>query len=130
MAKISLRNIQFIAYHGFYPEENICGGRFEVDMSVEFHLVNQMNDDLVKTINYETLYAIAEKQMRVIYSLIETPAINMLKEIVDTWPLVKDCQVTIRKLSPVIPGKAQYSEIMLTKIDIENCESQHPLNSE
>lgn len=119
MAKISLKNIKFIAYHGFYPEENNCGGKYEVDLSVDFDLSIQMNDKLDETINYETLYAIAEKEMRMVYALIETPAINMLKDIINTWPFINDCQVTIRKLSPIIPGNAQYSEIILTKADIQ-----------
>lgn len=118
MAKINLKNIQFVAYHGFYPEENICGGKFETDLSVEFNLQDQLNDDLDKTINYEALYDIAKKHMSIPKSLIETPAMNILRDITTTWPFVSDCRVAVRKLSPIIPGNAEYSEIIVTKADI------------
>jgi dihydroneopterin aldolase len=34
MAVIGLEKVRFYAYHGYYEEENIIGGEFELDVFV------------------------------------------------------------------------------------------------
>jgi dihydroneopterin aldolase len=114
MPQIALQGLQFIAYHGYYPEENQLGGKFELDLIVDFVLqTHQWEDQLQDTLNYEELYLISRLEMQNTQKLIETVALNILLEIGKRWPFIREAEVTIRKKSPIIEGTAHHSSFSI-----------------
>ena len=106
MYTISLNNIEFHSFHGFYQEENLIGNNFLVDIVVEISDKNQenLNDDLTATVNYETLYKIAKEEMSVPRKLLE----SVVKSIHDKIKLLSNnihsIEVTLTKKHVPIEG--------------------------
>lgn len=112
--KVGLEGIQFYAYHGFYPEEQKVGNNFLVDIETEMLVKENISDDLSSTLNYETLFEIAETHMKVPVKLLETVAHQILKEIVLKLPAVEHVKVSIRKLNLPVKGEVKSSLVELT----------------
>jgi len=116
MNTISLHGAEFFAYHGFYPEEQKLGNKFIIDVDVD--LIpgkNLTEDDINGTINYEQLYEIVSEQMSLTKKLLETVAQNILDEIRKQFPLAKSIRVVIKKMSPPLKGKVEYSCITVSE---------------
>lgn len=103
MLRISLNKVQFFAYHGLYPGEDVIGGPFEVDLHAYFeekNLVSKLED----TINYEALFNIVKERMEVTTPLLETIAMEIAEEIRKRFPVIREINITISKLRPPIPN--------------------------
>lgn len=110
---VALKDIRFQAFHGFYPEEQILGSVFYVDIETEFVLNENLNDDLTRTVNYETLFAIAAAEMKKNSKLIETVAQSIMNQIADEFPHLERIRVSIRKQNPPLSGEVGHSEVVL-----------------
>ncbi|MFM6953638.1 MAG: dihydroneopterin aldolase [Sphingobacteriaceae bacterium] len=110
---VALRDVRFYAYHGYYPEEQQIGGVFYVDIVVSVTEANSATDDLVDTLNYEYLFAIAKDEMQKTHKLIETPAQHMLDKVLGAFPAAARIEVSIRKANPPLAGEVAYAEVSL-----------------
>jgi dihydroneopterin aldolase len=114
MVEINLTNAEFFAYHGYYPEEQLLGGRFLVDIAVSFVPQNILSDDeLANTVNYEQLYVIACEEMKHTRKLIETVAQAIFDEIKTRFPFLKHIKVSVKKMAPPLKGKVDHSGVTI-----------------
>ena len=103
--EIILEGMRFYAYHGVNPEEQALGQRFAVDvvMAVDLRHAGQ-SDELENTVSYSAVYkvvrGIVEGEPR---NLIEAVAESIASEILESFPLVEQVTVTVRK--PDVPMK-------------------------
>lgn len=111
--KIALQGIRFFAFHGFYPEEQVLGCEFIVDIDTEIEVYGHGNDDINNTVNYERLFTIAKAEMEIPRKLIETVAHGILEKIRHEFLAVKVIRVTIRKMHPPLAGQVENSLIEL-----------------
>ena len=111
--KIALQGIRFFAYHGFYPEEQVLGGEFVVDIDTELEVYSNGNDEINNTVNYERLFQIAKSEMVIPRKLIETVAHGMLEKIRHEFLAIKSIRVSIRKMHPPLAGQVESSFIEL-----------------
>ena len=111
--KISLEGIRFFAFHGFYPEEQVLGCEFIVDIDTELEVYGNGNDDINHTVNYERLFAIAKSEMENPRKLIETVAHGILEKIRHEFLAVKCIRVVIRKMHLPLAGQVKNSLIEL-----------------
>ena len=111
--KVSLNNIRFFSYHGFYSEEQIIGNVFFVDIDTEFEVFMDGNDDLSKTVNYERLFEIADVEMKKTQKLLETVAYHILEQIRNEFLIVSSARVAIRKMNPPLRGQVGSSLVEL-----------------
>lgn len=99
--KITLDELRFFAYHGYYPEEQVNGNEFYVAVSVSFPLAEfrkeEDQDDLAKTIDYEALYGIVSAEMDTPRKLLETVCQHILKKTLAEFSFVESVDITIRK---------------------------------
>ncbi|MEO6851236.1 MAG: dihydroneopterin aldolase [Mucilaginibacter sp.] len=115
MVTVLLQGAEFFARHGFYPEEQLLGGWFVVDLSVGFAPNGDLNEDnLATTVNYEELYTIISLQMQESKKLIETAAQAIIDEIRRQYPFIETATITIKKLNPPMKGKVAYSGVSIT----------------
>ncbi len=112
--KISLEGVRFFAYHGFYPEEQILGTEFIVDVATELEVYTAGGDDISNTVNYERLFQIVSDEMRTPRKLLETVAHGILQQIRHEFLAVKNIRVIIRKMHPPLGGDLGNSSIELT----------------
>jgi len=108
---VSLEDVYFKAYHGFYEAERKMGNDFYLDVNIDIETPENYDDDIDKTINYEEVYNICRSEMNKTCLLIETVAQKIIKEIRKKWPFVLKASVKIKKLGPQLGGKVKYSTI-------------------
>lgn len=114
--QVKLADARFYAYHGYYPEEQVLGNEFIVNVEVGFEREWDHDDDIEKTVNYEQLYAITREEMGEARKLLETVAQAILKRIHSGFPFVDFISVRITKRNPPFGGDLSNAEIALTWI--------------
>jgi 7,8-dihydroneopterin aldolase/epimerase/oxygenase len=116
IGRIALDGLEFHAFHGVYPHERESGNWFEVDIAVEtdFSLA-AATDELVGTVNYETLFKIVKDEMEQPSKLLETVAEKVAVDVLEHFPNVISVQFTISKLNPPIGGKCKKATVSLLK---------------
>ncbi len=115
MIKVALQEVRFFAYHGFYPEEQILGSSFLLDVEVEFKN-EDVEDDISNTVNYEKLYFILAEEMKQPRKLLETLVQEMIEKIRTDFPFLEKVKVGIKKLNPPLAGEVKYSLVEITWI--------------
>lgn len=113
MIKVALHQVKFFAYHGFYPEEQIMGNHFLVDVEVEFK-DETVEDEILNTVDYEKLHSILTAEMQQPRKLLETLVQEMIKKIKAEYPDLETIKVGIKKLNPPLRGEAKYSLVEIT----------------
>jgi len=116
IGKISLEGLEFHAFHGVYPHERESGNWFEVDITVETNIhEGAIEDDLAKTVNYETLYQFVREEMEKPSKLLETVAEKIVKRVLQDLPEVAHVEIKIAKINPPIGGKCKKASVSLSK---------------
>jgi dihydroneopterin aldolase len=110
---VALKDVKCFALHGFYPEEQLTGNHFLVDLETKF-VAFGFDDDLNNTINYEVLNAIILEEMKNTQKLLETVLQNIIKKVVALYPFITDVRASIKKLNPPMPGQVGYSFVKLS----------------
>lgn len=101
MATIAIEGIQLYAYHGYYPEEQILGAYYLVDVYVSVNTkAVAKSDELSDTVNYETIYRIARVEMAKKTKLLETVAQRIANRIKSIFDNVETLKLRISKLNP------------------------------
>ena len=114
MVEINLNGAEFFAFHGYYPEEQLLGSKFLVDISVGFEPTGDLaEDELLNTVNYEQLYNIACEEMKITRKLIETVAQAIADIIKQKFPFVENTRVSIQKINPPLKGKVGHSSVVI-----------------
>ncbi|MBI2794846.1 MAG: dihydroneopterin aldolase [Ignavibacteria bacterium] len=115
-ARLSIANADFYAYHGVREEERSLGGRYQVDIDVEYDAsAAVMSDDLSDTVNYEEiLFAVNEHMNGEPYELIETIAFDIATSIIEQFALVQTVTVRVRKLNVPVQQVLDYVEAEIT----------------
>ena len=115
MLKVALHDAKFYAYHGFYPEEQVLGGKYLVDAEVEFQ-PKKVNDELSNTVDYGKLHSILKDEMQQPRKLLETLVQEMIDKILEEFPFLEKIKVGIKKLNPLLPGEVKFSLVEITWI--------------
>lgn len=98
--RVSLEDIRFNAYHGYYEQEHKVGNEYLVTINTEMDVFGDVEDDLSNTVNYERLYHIVETEMAVPRKLLESVAHSILNRIRHEFLSVKSIRVQIAKVDP------------------------------
>lgn len=105
ITKVGLKEVEFFAFHGYYPEERKAGNKFVIDIEVEIKSFDSLDDNIKDTINYEALFAIAKDEMQKTQKLLETVVLNIVHRIKNDYPSVIKGEVRLEKIAPQMGGK-------------------------
>lgn len=112
MGKISLKGMEFFAFHGVYEEERVKGNKFEVDLSIHYPFENKVIDDqLGGTIDYAELYELVKVVMDKPANLLEYLALSIRDQIKAKFPQIDQVSVTVTKFNPPINGRCEKAEV-------------------
>jgi dihydroneopterin aldolase len=108
----------FYGYHGVAEQEKILGGRFEVDLSLDFDMTPAIKSDHLRdTISYEDLYKLVHNVVtNSKYYLIEALAGKIIQEVYQKFSPEK-VLVRIRKPSAPVKG-------VLDTVEVELCRTR------
>lgn len=110
---VALKDVKCFALHGYYPEEQLTGIYFLVDIVVEFIPFGE-TENLQHTVNYEVLNTIILEEMANTQKMLETVVKNIIDRTVANYPFVLTATVGIRKLNPPMPGEIGHSFVQLS----------------
>jgi len=116
LAKLSVDNIDFYAYHGVKKEEKKLGGKFEIDVDLWYDPTKAVAaDDINFAVNYEeVVFCVSEVMNGEPYNLIETLANEILNMVFDKLPQVQIATVRVRKLAVPMRRVINFVETELT----------------
>jgi len=97
MDKIYIRDLEFIGYHGVFEEEKKLGQKFYLSLELSTNL-REANDDITKTTHYgEVAETVKKVFFQKKYDLIETLAEDIAREVLLSFPLIKEVKLEIKK---------------------------------
>jgi len=110
---VALKDVKCFALHGYYPEEQLIGNHFVVDLVTEF-TPQGFDDELAQTVNYEDLNRIILEEMKHTQKLLETVLKNIISKVIELYPFVEMVNVSMKKLNPPMPGQIGHSFVKLS----------------
>ncbi len=114
MLTIALEHIRFRAFHGLYPEEQVIGNDFILDVYVTIADTTPV-DDLSDTVNYQDIFTVVKAVMAVPQPLLEQVVEDISQTIRERYPRIKKTVVTLRKLNPPMGAEIRNSMVSLEK---------------
>ena len=114
---IALEGMKFIAAHGFYEEEAVLRGEFLLDLEVVVDTqVAVVEDDLFKTVNYETLFYLCKQEMEKPRKLLETVAYSIVNRIeLQFEEKVQGIRLKLKKMNPPLDGRVGSASIEIRR---------------
>lgn len=110
---VALKDVKCFALHGYYPEEQLIGNHFIIDLETEF-IPQGFDDELAQTVNYEDLNLIILNEMKNTQKLLETVLKNIISKVINIYPFVEHVNVSIKKINPPMPGQIGHSFVQLS----------------
>lgn len=105
-SEIIINDMEFFAYHGFYPEEQKIGCKYSVDLILSLPLDTPGNsDNLNHTINYEEVYLIIKHEMEINSKLIEHVAKRIITALHDKYTILEHIDLHLYKYNPPLGGQ-------------------------
>ena len=112
--KIKINNMKFHSYIGVYEEEKKIGQNIEIDLIISLSKEIIKNDDINNILSYGDCYRKIEKIVKASnVDLLETLALEIIKEIKKLNGKIENVQVNIRKLAVPIDGIFDSVEIQI-----------------
>ena len=115
MAILSLEGMEFFSYHGCFPEEQLTGTHFLIDLHLHIDTTAaEASDNLKKTIDYQSVYNTVKEQMAQHSKLIEHVGRRILNAVCAAFPVIEHAEVKVTKFNPPIGGKLHGVSITLS----------------
>lgn len=127
MARISLENMRFRAFHGLYEEERVLGNDFILDVWVDTNiqlatvLIEHDVEKVSNTVNYELIYEICRIEMAKPQKLLETVVEEIIYRLKRHFSNMQMVQVRLRKMNPPIGGQVEFAAISEVKRFEKSC---------
>lgn len=113
---IELENMEFQAFHGCYPLEQVVGNRFLVNVRIEADLSQAARtDDVADTINYLTVFEIVRREMAVKSHILEHVAQRIIDALYERFPACRLVRTKVSKLAPPLGGKIEKVSVTLER---------------
>ena len=118
MSIISIEGMEFLSYHGCFPEEQQIGAKFIIDFFLEADTAEaESTDDLSKTINYQSVYTLVKNEMEVNSKLIENVGRRILDSVMKAFPEIRYAEISLSKMNPPLGGKVESVSVVISSED-------------
>lgn len=122
MAIVALEGIRIFGYHGLYPEEQVNGNHFQVDVYVDTgKRPLAQNDRIEETVDYAVIYQIVNEEMGIRANLLETLLGRVGSRILSEIDGFDAVRVRVSKEHPPVEGecKRSYVEEVFVKTQLD-----------
>ena len=101
MGIIEIEGMEFYAYHGHFPVEQVVGNRFVVDVTLTADCTKAAkSDELEDALNYQEVYLVVKEEMLIASHLLEHVAGRILSRLYSKFKSLEKARVKISKLNP------------------------------
>jgi dihydroneopterin aldolase len=101
MTTVSIEKVLFTANHGIFQEEKSVGNSFELSLFASYEEKEPIHS-IRDTVDYVVLFELAEGRMSKHHPLLEELASNIVADVKERFPFVKEIGISISKLHPPI----------------------------
>jgi len=116
MGYINIEGMEFYSFHGHYPEEQIVGNRFLVDLTIETDMGRpSQTDNLNDAVDYQKAYEIVRTRMDRRSNLLENIASGILDALFSEMTGIVSATVKVSKINPPLGGKTASVSVVLTR---------------
>ncbi|OJU15899.1 MAG: dihydroneopterin aldolase [Clostridiales bacterium 43-6] len=117
MDTIMIKGLTIFAYHGVNEEEKRNGQSFVLDILIKTDIKKAcISDDLKDTVSYS---AAAKKAVAVMtaekYDLIERAAEVVAQSLLESFPAIREVEVTLKKPQAPIKAEFDYVAVKITR---------------
>ncbi len=114
MTTITLNEMRFHAYHGYFDFEKELGNIFIVNLSMVLNTdLAQQSDNLDDTLNYQEVYDVVKREMEIPSNLLEHVIQRIFSSVKESFPQIKQLKVELSKLNPPLGGAVESVSIKL-----------------
>ncbi|MCF7807530.1 MAG: dihydroneopterin aldolase [Candidatus Marinimicrobia bacterium] len=116
MGILTVKNLVFYGYHGVQDYEKELGGRFEVDVKINYPFMRCSTDDtLHEAVDYQQVYAVVKDMVTTRkYHLIETLADHIADALAEQFD-VDEVTIVLRKRKVPINAVLDYVQVEVTR---------------
>ena len=108
--------MEFRAPHGCYDLEKVVGNRYHVDLKMDVEIGDAPEkDDLLKSVNYLTVYELVQKEMQHPSDTLENVAWRIQECLYSAFNQIVGSKIKVSKLAPPLGGKVEKVSVTLTK---------------
>jgi dihydroneopterin aldolase len=109
--QIELQNVRIFAFHGFFPEERVLGNWYRINLKVKLKNKQLIDDQLVNTLDYGTLFLVCKEVMANSVDLLETVVETIFDRIVSLSNQIIEINLELSKENPPLGISAGNSSI-------------------
>lgn len=122
LTRLTIRSAEFYAYHGVRQEEQMLGGKYQVDLDLYYNATKAIVKDNVKdALDYEeAMFCIEEIIGGDSLCLVETVANEILNLLMEKFSILEKATVRVRKMNAPIRRVVSYVEAEQTMLRTEN----------
>ena len=105
---IRLQGMQFYAYHGVLPQENLVGANFYVDLKLKTDFTRAAEtDSLEGTVSYADIHAAVKEEMSIPSQLLEHACQRIARRLFHDFPSIESIDLSLYKENPPMGACAQ-----------------------
>ena len=105
MQYLELKELNFFAYHGVFPQERQVGNTYTIDLKLFADFSQAMQSDCLEdTINYVSVYELIKEEMAIPSNLIEHVAARIVRRIRHTFTEIEKVEIRLAKKNPPFGG--------------------------
>lgn len=105
---IRLQGMQFYAYHGVLPQENLVGANFYVDLKLKTDFTRAAEtDSLEGTVSYADIHAAVKEEMNIPSQLLEHVCQRIARRLFHDFPSIESIDLSLYKENPPMGACAQ-----------------------
>ncbi len=113
---VKINNMEFYAYHGHFPEEQVVGNWFRINTRIKTNFEKvALSDKLIDAVDYQLVYLIIKEEMAIPSKLLEPLANRILNKFFETFKDIEKAEIEIEKMNPPLGGKIESVSIILKK---------------
>ncbi|MEO8148474.1 MAG: dihydroneopterin aldolase [Bacteroidia bacterium] len=102
---LRIQNIECYSYHGCLKEETVIGGKFSVDVIIDYDFSKAIaSDNLDDAIDYCVIHDLVRSEMNIPSKLIEHVAGRIKNKIVAHYTSIQNIKVIVTKFNPPVNG--------------------------
>lgn len=116
MGLIEIEGMHFYGWHGHFEVEQAVGNEFLVDVSIETDCeAAAASDNLEDALNYQAVYSLIKKEMKITSKLLEHVAGRILDALYREFSAIGKVKIKISKVNPPMGGQIEKASVTLTR---------------
>ena len=98
---IHMEGMNFYAFHGVLPQENLVGANFYVDLKLKTDFTRAAEtDELAGTVSYADIHAVVKEEMQITSQLLEHVCQRIARRLFHDFPSIEAIDISLYKENP------------------------------